>query len=276
MGKKCKKTECPAGEKWAVPFADFLSLLLALFIALYALASVNTAKMQALKEAFVDIYASPKSQQLNPVMQMDSKPANSTGSPTDGALEGSKSIMNSDSVTQQQMAQMKQAVMNSTDLFDQSSGGGHASLNESEQGVEINLPSSLLFKKNSAQVNDEDSLLFLKRVVTIIKQMPAGTNVLVNGYTDDLPPDPSSGYSDNWQLSAARAASVVKQLITDGVPGERLGAVGYAQYKPIVPNDSESDREKNRRVSISFIAGKPTPALEGAQKDILDHKATQH
>lgn len=53
MAKKCPKCECPAGEKWAVPFADFLSLLLALFIALYALASVNIEKQKALKEEFV-------------------------------------------------------------------------------------------------------------------------------------------------------------------------------------------------------------------------------
>ena len=55
MAKKCPKCECPAGEKWAVPFADFLSLLLALFIALYALASVNIEKQKALKEEFVKI-----------------------------------------------------------------------------------------------------------------------------------------------------------------------------------------------------------------------------
>ena len=57
MAKKCPKCEGPAGEKWAVPFADFLSLLLALFIALYALASVNIEKQKALKEEFVKIYS---------------------------------------------------------------------------------------------------------------------------------------------------------------------------------------------------------------------------
>ncbi len=62
MAKKCPKCECPAGEKWAVPFADFLSLLLALFIALYALASVNIEKQKALKEepnnlAYIDTLA---------------------------------------------------------------------------------------------------------------------------------------------------------------------------------------------------------------------------
>ena len=74
MGKKCKKCECPAGEKWAVPLADFLSLLLALFIALYALASVNTEKMKALKEEFVKIYDySAKPEETNPVVRMSSK-----------------------------------------------------------------------------------------------------------------------------------------------------------------------------------------------------------
>uniref|UniRef100_UPI003FA2BAF5 flagellar motor protein MotB n=1 Tax=Sulfurospirillum cavolei TaxID=366522 RepID=UPI003FA2BAF5 len=74
MGKKCKKLECPAGEKWAVPYADFLSLLLALFIALYALASVNSEKMKALKEEFVKIYDySAKPEEANPVIRLNAK-----------------------------------------------------------------------------------------------------------------------------------------------------------------------------------------------------------
>ena len=79
MGKKkCKPTECPAGEKWAVPYADFLSLLLALFIALYALASVNTEKMKALKEEFVKIYDySAKPEEANPVIRMNAKSGDS-------------------------------------------------------------------------------------------------------------------------------------------------------------------------------------------------------
>ena len=75
MGKKkCKKTECAAGEKWAVPFADFFSLLLALFIALFAIASTNTEKMKALKEEFVKIYDySAKPEEANPVVRMSTK-----------------------------------------------------------------------------------------------------------------------------------------------------------------------------------------------------------
>ncbi|WP_190278609.1 flagellar motor protein MotB [Sulfurospirillum multivorans] len=71
MGKKCKKVVCEAGEKWAVPFADFFSLLLALFIALFAIASTNTEKMKALKEEFVKIYDySAKPEEATPVMNM--------------------------------------------------------------------------------------------------------------------------------------------------------------------------------------------------------------
>ncbi|MFZ5375202.1 MAG: flagellar motor protein MotB, partial [Campylobacterota bacterium] len=76
MGKKkCKKCpECPAGEKWAVPTADFFSLLLALFIALYALSSVNKEKVQAVKEEFVKIYDyAPVPEAINPVVNMVSE-----------------------------------------------------------------------------------------------------------------------------------------------------------------------------------------------------------
>ena len=69
MAKKNKPTECPAGEKWAVPYADFLSLLLALFIALYAISAVNKSKVEALKTEFIKIFNyAPKPEAMQPVV----------------------------------------------------------------------------------------------------------------------------------------------------------------------------------------------------------------
>ena len=89
MSKK-KKCECPAGEKWAVPYADFLSLLLALFIALYALASVNMEKQKALKEEFIKIYKFPSA---NIVEEQDKQEKAMTDEPVDDNVEGKKVIV---------------------------------------------------------------------------------------------------------------------------------------------------------------------------------------
>jgi chemotaxis protein MotB len=268
--KKCKKTECPAGEKWAVPYADFLSLLLALFIALYALASINKAKLAAVRAAFVKIYSySPKSERINPVMDMRPKSSkghshsNESGAGK-GVLNSGMSVRESDKVTNM----VKQALGSAKKLIKKNEDGANIFIQNSETGFIINLPASLLFQKNSAKITNQDALLLLKRIVLIIDKMPPNVEIMVNGYTDNEAPAASSPYKNNWQLSSARALSVVSILMQDGVPGKRLAAVAYGQYRPIATNTTPQGREKNRRVTISFMAKNADSKEE--KRNILD------
>lgn len=263
--KKCKKCECPAGEAWAVPFADFLSLLLALFIALYALASVNKAKLAAVKAAFVKIYnfRPPPSPQAS--TKVSHKTGNSKKISKNGILMGSKGILNSGSSAifkaqtpsnQMESNILKRAKAKIAKLLIQEKGTANIFLKNAQEGFIINLPASMLFNQGSAKITNEDTLLLLKRIVVIIKQLPKNVNILVNGYTDNTPPASWSTYKNNWQLSSARAVSVVQALQKDGVSGKRLAAVGYGKYNPIASNKTASGRAKNRRVTISFIVSK--------------------
>ncbi|MDX1808474.1 MAG: OmpA family protein [Sulfurospirillaceae bacterium] len=304
MKKKCKKTECPAGEKWAVPYADFLSLLLALFIALYALASVNKKKMDALKAAFVQIYSyTPKPEQMNPVIRMSPRSGEASKSAStslSGSLPGAKSVLSggtpnssqgdsqkstsSDLLSSSSTAiqggllmqnpQIKKSIASANEMIKKQDAGTEISIKESEKGFIINLPASLLFKKDSAKITSVDATLLLKRIVLIMKEMPKSTDILVNGYTDNIAPSKDSAYKDNWQLSAARALSVVKVLMQDGIDGNRLGVVGYGQYRPIASNTTEEGRKKNRRVTISFMAKKSTKKTQ--QKDVLDRNRSKN
>lgn len=109
MSKK-KKCECPAGEKWAVPYADFLSLLLALFIALYALASVNMEKQKALKEEFIKIYKFPSA---NIVEEQTKQEKAMTDEPSDDNVEGKKVIVHTlENKDEQEQDQNKGAKFN--------------------------------------------------------------------------------------------------------------------------------------------------------------------
>lgn len=276
--KKCKKcAACPPAEKWAVPTADFFSLLLALFIALFAIASVNKEKTHALKAAFAQIYDfTPKSEQTVPVLKMDAKPGESTKAGTDDSiLSGQKSILSGTTGAsmdkQQQAAAIAQAVLNMRQIIDKEKNSSNLTLEESENGFIINLPASLAFKGDSAVIQNEDATQFIKNVGEIAKQLPANTDILVNGYTDDKAPTAGSTYKDNWQLSSARALSVVKELMKDGINGDKLGAVGYGEFRPLNPNDSEENRQKNRRVTINFVV-KQDGAPPAAKKNILDQK----
>lgn len=275
--KKCKKCECPAGEAWAVPFADFLSLLLALFIALYALASVNKAKLAAVKAAFVKIYNFRPTPAQQAIKRKSKKTGNSVKQSKNGILMGSKGILSSGSKailtisaqeSSRQMSLIKKTMSNINKIIKQHKKATNLSLKNSEQGFMINLPASMLFQQGSAKITNEDTLLLLKRIVLIIKQMPKNVTMLVNGYTDNLAPAKTSPFKDNWQLSSARAVSVVKALSADGINGNRLAAVGYSKYNAIANNATAKGRAKNRRVTISFIVR--NLKASSSTKNILD------
>jgi chemotaxis protein MotB len=135
MAKKCPKCECPAGEKWAVPFADFLSLLLALFIALYALASVNLEKQKALKEEFMKIYGT--------VAAADTMEEQSQ-------TEKSMAEKETESDIQTKRETFAEAISQLDKLEDKNAQGG--SLQETEEGTVMSIPAQLLFEKGKANL----------------------------------------------------------------------------------------------------------------------------
>lgn len=273
MGKKkCKKCpECPAGEKWAVPTADFFSLLLALFIALYALASVNKEKLRAVKEEFVKIYDyAPVPEAINPVVDMvtETKPTpESTANPSGQAPlpDGGSLLVGSPPVPTAVggvIAKVQQ------DMKDASMGEGP--LDQTMEGVLLKLPATIPFRGSNATVEDENMHLFIKRIADIISALPPGVDISVRGYTDDQPLPAGSAYRDNLELSSGRAASVVRELVQNGVAPERLSSAGFGASKPIVSNTNEANRAKNRRVEFYMFVSNEKPLDAKKQQNILD------
>jgi chemotaxis protein MotB len=270
--KKCKKCpECPAGEKWAVPTADFFSLLLALFIALYALASVNKEKLRAIKEEFVKIYDyAPVPDTINPVIDMvtESKQipdtaANPSGKmpvPDGGSiLVGSPPVPESSGdVIEKIQEDMKNASM------------GEGPLDETMDGVLLKLPATIPFRGSNSTIDDENMHLFIKRIADIINALPQDVDISVRGYTDDQPLPGGSAYHDNLELSSARAATVVRELIKNGISADRLSSAGFGATKPIVSNTNETNRAKNRRVEFYMFVSNDKPMDKKKQENILD------
>ncbi len=119
------------------------------------------------------------------------------------------------------------------------------------KGVEISLPGVRLFNPGEAKLSDE-GLLLLSKLGKILKNATTG-EMIVEGHTDDtrISGELQATYPSNWELSAARAINVVRHLQDNvEIPPERLSAAAYGQYQPILPNDSETHRQKNRRIVI--------------------------
>lgn len=271
--KKCKKCpECPAGEKWAVPTADFFSLLLALFIALYALASVNKEKVRALKEEFVRIYDyAPAPEEISPVLPMNPESTDKSEKSSAGKMPVSKGgavLENTPTLGEgsEQASSDQEAEM-------QNISAGEGALDQTMDGVLLKLPATIPFRGSNATIDDQEMHLFIKRVADIIKTLPASVDISVRGYTDNLVLPRGTQYRDNLDLSSARAATVVRELIQNGVAAERLSSAGFGAGKPLASNTSESNRAKNRRVEFYMFVSNDKKLDQQKQKSVLDSLA---
>lgn len=273
--KKSKKCpECPPAEKWAVPTADFFSLLLALFIALYAIASVNKEKLKAVKEEFVKIYDyAPVSEQINPVQDMapdTKKPEpDASGSPSGKMLiEEGGSLFVGEQRTQEEVLDSIGKIQQ--ELKNASMGGGEGALDQAMDGVLLKLPTSIPFRGANATIEDENIRLFIRRVADIINALPANVDISVRGYTDNQPLPKGSLYQDNIELSSRRADIVMRELIRNGIDAERLSTAGFGSAKPVAENTSEANRAKNRRVEFYMFISNDKPLEQAKQNNILD------
>jgi len=270
--KKCKPCECAAGEKWAVPTADFFSLLLALFIALYALASVNKEKMRAVKEEFVKIYDyAPAPEEISPVVPMDPATPEEPSEQSSGKMP----VANGGAVLENNPSQSdgKTESSSSEDEQMKNVSVGEGALDQSMDGALLKLPATIPFRGSNATLDDEEMYRFVKRVADIIKTLPPTVDISVRGYTDNQALPKGSAYRDNLDLSSARAATVVRELIKNGVSEQRISSAGFGAAKPLATNSSEANRAKNRRVEFYMFVANDKKLDQATQKSVLDSLA---
>lgn len=237
MAKKKKCPECPAGEKWAVPYADFLSLLLALFIALYAISASNTEKAKALKTEFIKIFDyTPKPEQAQPVLTIPPNPGEVTDvddNEKQANLVGSAVEKHS----QESIAEIMQQ-------------GGV--LEQIEDGIVLKLPTNLLFNPDADTLEDQDNLLFLKRIVQIIQKLPSNVKIDVRGFANN-PNVTNTKYKNDYELAAARALNVMDLLIKDGVSPNNIFFSSQGQFGKAIQGNEEKQIQQGNRVEFYFF-----------------------
>jgi chemotaxis protein MotB len=130
---------------------------------------------------------------------------------------------------------------------------GQVEISELRGKMTVKLKDKVLFASGSTALNKEGRAA-LDAVAEAFKDL-RGKNVLVAGYTDDVPTGTRSGFKDNWDLSTARAVTVVRYLQSKGVAPGILGALGFSEYRPLAGNDSTEGRSQNRRIEIALTAG---------------------
>lgn len=209
-------------DRWLLTYADMITLLVALFIMLYSMSAVNQEKFRSLARSMRQ--------------EFQALPENNGGS-----IVGSGQLVDPVEQQTEKLRQYLQAQGLQTQVR----------VRHEQRGLVISMLSDgTLFDLGSAELKPS-AMQVLDRVAQVIRVLP--NPVLVEGHTDNLPIR-TAQYPSNWELSAARAARVLRYLVQKGgIPVDRLIACGYADTRPLVPNDSPANRAQNRRVDIAIL-----------------------
>ena len=224
-------------ERWVISYADFITLLFAFFVVMYAISSVNISKYRILSATLDSAFQEqPKSLEPIQVGQIAQSPNDFTGySEMSRGIPDEKADRPLSDVAH--MVEQKMAA----DIY-----RDEVRVRVFDDKIEIELDNDLLFKTGSAELEQHGRYLIEEVGQSLSDYENA---IIIEGFTDNIPID-SLFYPSNWELSSTRSSTVARAFIRTGVAPERIMVVGYAEHQPIASNETKEGRELNRRVVI--------------------------
>ncbi len=203
---------------WVIPYANLMTVLMIFFLMLYAYATIGGKTQSQYEKAMARI---------------------------------SKEMGGDESHLKRIIEQEKEtaAAEKMADFIKQKELSKYADIEINAQRVKIMLSNPVLFDIGSSVLKKE-SVDTLKEIAALIKGMDS--DVVVEGHTDNIP-IAGGKYRSNFELSAARAFSVIKHFIEEGIDQKKFTAFGYGEHRPLYPNDTEENRAKNRRIEINIL-----------------------
>jgi chemotaxis protein MotB len=255
MARRKKHEDHENHERWLVSYADFITLLFAFFVVMYALSSVNEGIYKILSDSITKSFNnnSPSSEKVIFIQAPIPQGTAENGKPIPQAIpmsppEGRPTPVETEK--QQRRENMKSVATDVLKVIEPLVQGGQVKVTESDRGISIEINASLLFETAKADLN-KDSIDVLSAVA---KVLATDTHqIQVEGHTDNLPIK-SPVFPSNWELSAARASSVIRLFSENGVGGARMVAIGYGDNRPVEDNATPAGRSRNRRVTIMILA----------------------
>lgn len=273
-------------DAWAIPYADLMTLLLAFFVVMYAISSVNENKYRAVSDALSSAFGGTP-RKIVPIQlgqtQLRGSAFDRPSLQTAAARTGPASMTQVSNVRVRQLIDMP-TFGRAPRAPDRSAVAAQGALRDHDQQLnvlgdkiqqaltklvrqklvtvrrggtflEVEIQSDILFASGAA----EPSALATSTVHKLATVLRASPNAIrVEGYTDDRPIR-TAQFLSNWELSAARAASVVHVLVDEGVGPQRLAVVGYGEHQPAADNITAAGRNANRRVLLVILAAPQGP-----------------
>jgi chemotaxis protein MotB len=253
MARRREVEEPENHERWLVSYADFITLLFAFFVTMYALSSVNEGKYRVLSDslvqAFRNVTVNTSGAAIAPSASMVAV------KPVAAAVRKDPKAEERRRVARDKMRNMARDILAAMAPLVQD---GKVRVTETARGVTVEINASVLFASGEASLAPS-----AVRALHAVAEIMAATEfpVTVEGHTDNTP-IATSQFPSNWELSVVRASSVVRLFVDAGVQPGHLTATGYGEQRPVADNATPEGRARNRRVSVLIDSPDPDVATE--------------
>lgn len=255
MARRKRHEEHENHERWLVSYADFITLLFAFFVVMYSISSVNEGKYRVLSETLESVFSQPTRStdpiQVGEVSRGQGELVASPGKPDvpDFEIELPELPKERPPISEQNLRTINDISQQLSSALADLITNEDVSIKQTEDWLEVEINSNFLFASGDARLARE-AVPVIGQIADVLA--PVANPLQVEGFTDDQPIN-TPRFPSNWELSAARAASVVNLLDRFGIEPGRMSAIGYGEFKPITDNETELGRQKNRRVVLVIL-----------------------
>jgi chemotaxis protein MotB len=270
-------------EAWAIPYADLMTLLLAFFVVMYAVSVVNEGKFRVMSESLIEAF-NGSSHAIAPLPPTRIRPHNIAPAIAAPAGQSGSSIVpiavpipphpvpasggsgreaGRQSKQQENLGRIEDQVRKALQpLIDRKL----VVVRHKPDWLEIEIRTDILFPSGVAQLSEPANAV-LRDLAAILARF--ANPLRVEGFTDDVPIS-NALYPSNWELSAARAASVARLFSMTGIAPARLGIIGWGEMRPIADNATVEGRNQNRRVLVVVMSDRPAAPRDHTTPEHVD------
>jgi chemotaxis protein MotB len=254
MARKRHEEENENHERWLVSYADFITLLFAFFVVMYALSTINEGKYRVLSNSLVNAFGGISSV---PGLKGDLPPV-APALPRQVPARQRAAVRRDAETLRRESTQLAGVARDIRDVLAPLVEQGKVRVTQTSRGVSVEINASVLFASGDAKLTEETSQA-LRAVAAVLKN--DNHDIQVEGHTDSVPIR-NAQFPSNWELSAVRASSVVRLLEDNGVGETRLTAIGRGPTQPVSSNNTAEGRMRNRRVEITVLSNLPDVTTE--------------
>jgi len=237
-------------ERWLVSYADFITLLFAFFVVMFASSQTDKAKMQAVSDS---VQKALKGESFNSMVTAVLGGSVDTKGQGNAQMKGPGGVKKELKTVEVKRDGQIAELLPSLKILNQELGSevraGKLKISMGARGLIISFTQAALFPSGEDEIA-RDFYPTIQKIATAIKQVP--NPVRLEGHTDSVPIH-NSRFKSNWDLSAARSIALLELFVSSGLPGDRLSIAGYADTAPVDNNDTEEGRQRNRRVDMVIL-----------------------